>query len=236
MLLNKTLNGTGGISALQKKVDDKITEISVNATQLPGVVVITDLRDFTVAYMCEKGLKGLGLTLEEVKKLSTEEYHKRYFNPEDYDFYIPKIRQLLESTNDGELISFFQQVKLKGKIPWIWHISGMKILLRDEENKPVLLLTVAIPIDSTSHITSKIDRLLKENNFLRKKFQVFARLTPREKEVLKLLALGKSSTETANELFISATTVDTHRKNIRRKLESTSFFDLCEYARAFDLI
>jgi DNA-binding CsgD family transcriptional regulator len=50
------------------------------------------------------------------------------------------------------------------------------------------------------------------------------------------MALGKSSSETAIELFISLGTVDTHRKNIRNKLETKSYFELTQYARSFDLI
>ncbi len=44
-------------------------------------------------------------------------------------------------------------------------------------------------------------------------------LTPRETEVLRLLAAGNASQDVANELFISLTTVRTHIQNILRKLE-----------------
>ncbi|MEJ7779893.1 MAG: helix-turn-helix transcriptional regulator [Daejeonella sp.] len=85
-------------------------------------------------------------------------------------------------------------------------------------------------------MTGKASRLLEENNFLRRNFSKFSKLSLRECEVLKKLALGNSSAETAEELFISLSTVDTHRKNIRRKLETTSYYELCLYARSFDLI
>ena len=44
-------------------------------------------------------------------------------------------------------------------------------------------------------------------------------LTPREVEVLRLLAAGHASQDIANELFISLTTVRTHSQNILRKLD-----------------
>lgn len=49
-------------------------------------------------------------------------------------------------------------------------------------------------------------------------------------------ALGKSATDTAEVLFISLNTVETRRKNIKQKLDTTAYFDLCQYARAFDLV
>lgn len=44
-------------------------------------------------------------------------------------------------------------------------------------------------------------------------------LTRREKEVLELIAEGMTNNEIAQKLFISATTVDTHRKNLLAKLD-----------------
>jgi DNA-binding CsgD family transcriptional regulator len=108
--------------------------------------------------------------------------------------------------------------------------------MRDENGKALLTYTIAIPIDSMHHLGAKAERLLAENNFLRSHYNEFARLSDRECDILKLMALGKSSQETAEALFISRTTVETHRRNIKRKLKTTSFFDLCQYARAFDLI
>lgn len=44
-------------------------------------------------------------------------------------------------------------------------------------------------------------------------------LTPREQEVLSLIVEGLTTTEIADQLFISSTTAETHRKNLLRKLE-----------------
>ena len=110
------------------------------------------------------------------------------------------------------------------------------IFLRDAEMKPLLIITLSFPIDAMHHMTNKANRLLEENNFLRKNFQKYSSLSKRECEILRQLALGKSSLETAAALFISLGTVDTHRKNIRKKLETSSYYELCQYARSFDLI
>lgn len=95
---------------------------------------------------------------------------------------------------------------------------------------------MAFPIDSMHHMTAKAGRLLEENNFLRKNFHLFSKLSKREIEILHLMALGKSALETADQLYISLHTVQTHRKNIRQKLGTNSFFNLSQYARAFDLL
>src|SRR6266516_4701071 len=56
------------------------------------------------------------------------------------------------------------------------------------------------------------------------------RLTPREREIVQLLAEGKSSKEVAVALGLSVKTAETHRSNIMRKLELHSVSDLVLYA------
>lgn len=57
-----------------------------------------------------------------------------------------------------------------------------------------------------------------------------ARLSPRECEVLKLLASGKSTKQTAQEIGISARTVETHRRHIMEKLGIDNIPALTKYA------
>jgi DNA-binding NarL/FixJ family response regulator len=60
-------------------------------------------------------------------------------------------------------------------------------------------------------------------------------LTQREKQLLKLIALGKTNKEIADELFISDRTADTHRTNIKRKLKLTSLSQLIQYSKENNL-
>lgn len=56
------------------------------------------------------------------------------------------------------------------------------------------------------------------------------RLTAREREIVQLLADGKSSKQVASTLKISVKTAETHRANIMRKLELHSVSELVRYA------
>src|SRR5690606_1444634 len=55
-------------------------------------------------------------------------------------------------------------------------------------------------------------------------------LAPREREVLKLVAEGVRSTEIAARLGITLSTVETHRRNINRKLGLRTVAELTKYA------
>ncbi len=55
-------------------------------------------------------------------------------------------------------------------------------------------------------------------------------LSTREREILKLIAEGKSNKEIAKLLFISMRTVENHRANIMRKLNLTNTAEIIKYA------
>lgn len=55
-------------------------------------------------------------------------------------------------------------------------------------------------------------------------------LTRREKEVLELIADGMTNNEIAQQLFVSVTTVDTHRKNLLSKFEARNIASLIKMA------
>ncbi len=55
-------------------------------------------------------------------------------------------------------------------------------------------------------------------------------LTKREKEILRLISEGKTTSDIAEMLFISTHTVDTHRKNLLAKLDVKNVAGLVKYA------
>lgn len=55
-------------------------------------------------------------------------------------------------------------------------------------------------------------------------------LSNREREVLQLIAEGNSTRETADILFVSIKTIETHRRQIMKKLDIHSVADLTKYA------
>lgn len=61
-------------------------------------------------------------------------------------------------------------------------------------------------------------------------------LTPREREVLRLIALGHTSVEIARKLGLSPRTIETHRARIHRKLGLDTRAELVRYAMQHDLL
>ncbi len=88
---------------------------------------------------------------------------------------------------------------------------------------------------SVSH--QVVQKLLKEPKKGEKIIDAgYSTLTPREQEIMVLLAEGIPSKEIAEKLFISTKTVENHRSSIFRKLNIHSTIDLVRYAVKLGLI
>lgn len=83
--------------------------------------------------------------------------------------------------------------------------------------------------DQKPYFTSKISALVLQG-YLNPNTRESPTLTPREREIVQLVAEGRSTKEVADKLGISPKTAETHRTNIMRKLNIHSVSDLVRYA------
>ena len=100
--------------------------------------------------------------------------------------------------------------------------------------------------DAARHLTNAVEALVQGKPFFSAKVseavldgylkagrevtETTEPLTPREREIVQLLAEGKSNKEVADTLGISTKTIETHRATIMRKLELKSFAEMVRYA------
>jgi DNA-binding NarL/FixJ family response regulator len=96
-----------------------------------------------------------------------------------------------------------------------------------------LVLAINTVMAGKKYLSPEISNILVEE-FARKdskeKAVIDLKLTPREKEVLQLLAEGKNTKEIGSDLSISVKTVETHRRHIKRKLKTSSVAELTKIA------
>ena len=111
--------------------------------------------------------------------------------------------------------------------------AGANGYLIKEDSDTELLTAINKILQGDRYISHTLSLELTDN-FLRKGRKDFKHpfdgLTIREREVLKLIAEGKSSKDIAGLLFISPRTAEHHRANIRKKLGLQSTADLTKHA------
>jgi DNA-binding CsgD family transcriptional regulator len=91
--------------------------------------------------------------------------------------------------------------------------------------------TGAVPFpDATDQFVDAVHRFLKETSAERLNARIDAALTPREAEILRLIAVGRSSSEISQELSLSIRTVGRHITNIYGKIDARSRAEATAYA------
>ena len=153
------------------------------------------------------------------------------------DISMPDMRGI-EATREAKVISPDIKVlilTIHKNTEYVQHSikAGADGYLIKEDSDTELLTAINKVLQGDQYISHSLALDLADD-FLRKERKDFKhpfdRITIREREVLKLLAEGKSSRDIAELLFISPRTAEHHRANIRRKLGLQSTADLTKYA------
>jgi DNA-binding NarL/FixJ family response regulator len=108
-------------------------------------------------------------------------------------------------------------------------------LLKSDAGKDLVSAVEAIRRNKT-YFTARVAQMVLDGYLDKKPRQPVdndvpaSRLTPRQREIVQLLAEGKSSKEVAVALNLSVKTAETHRANIMRRLNCHSVSELVRYA------
>lgn len=113
-----------------------------------------------------------------------------------------------------------ERARLEGANAYLLKNAGNDELLQALDN----LYTIDF------YVAQQLEQELARKKLFKDDFTQKMKLTKREVEIIRLLSMGKTSQQTSVELSISSHTVDTHRKNIFRKLEINNIADLVRFA------
>jgi DNA-binding NarL/FixJ family response regulator len=105
-------------------------------------------------------------------------------------------------------------------------------LMKSDAGRDLVVAIRALLLGQT-FFTQKVAQIVLDTFTARKTTTTkdeFQSLTAKEREVVQLLAEGKSSKEAADVLKVSTKTLETHRSNIMRKLGCHSVTDVVRYA------
>jgi len=116
----------------------------------------------------------------------------------------------------------------------VLHAGARGFLLKSDAARDLVAAVEALCRNKT-YVTSKVASMVVEGYIKPSTGPAQVpthrnRLTPREREIVQLLAEGKSTKEVAVTLGLSVKTAETHRSNIMRKLQLHSVSDLVLYA------
>ena len=150
------------------------------------------------------------------------------------------IREIVESSANTSILIVSMHSKIDYIVKSFRH--GAIGYVVKESAADTLLDAIAHVVDGDYYMdTSVSQQVVKRLANLPEKKSIsvkpgYESLTPREQEVMAMLAEGMNAVQVADKLFISPKTAENHRSNIMRKLGLNNSIELVRYAAKIGLI
>ena len=168
---------------------------------------------------------------------AVEKAHTTHPNVVVLDFAMPEMdgltatRQILESLPDTEVLILTQH-DADAVIRQVLQAGARGYILKTDAGEELVQAINALkrhkPFFTKQISEAMLSTYLHGDTTVTK--DEISVLTPREREIVKLVAEGKSNKEVADALSLSVKTAETHRANIMRKLNLGSLSELVLYA------
>lgn len=122
----------------------------------------------------------------------------------------------------------------------LFTLGASGYLLKDSSG-PDIIHAIESAIEGDTYLSPSISRKVIEDYVSLKKTkssreELYSKLSNREREVFQMIAEGRSTKEIAEILFVSVSTVKSHRANIMEKLEIDSLSQLIHFAIDLGLV
>ena len=111
----------------------------------------------------------------------------------------------------------------------LYNTHSFSVLMKDSSTDE-LLRAYKDSVKGIRYICNYVSNILINNNKTQNNLNPKQILTITEQEILKDMALGKTTKEIAVKRFVSIHTIMTHRKNIFRKIEVNNVHEATKYA------
>jgi len=228
--------GHGSLEEHIKKIIELDTYLPYNST----FFCLTNTQALTYEYVSKNMFSCIGIQSTELKEKGMRYFWSR-IHPDDVEPWLTALNTLMKftvneiSVKDRKQMSYTWNYRLKdAKGDYVNIIQNTTPLEFDIDNKPIIGLAHYTILDPKIEmdVCASAKFLNSNNEYETKYFNNFSQklladgISIRERDIIRLLVLNNSSKEIAEKLFISSNTVDTHRRNILKKLKLNSTGEL----------
>ena len=215
------------------QMEGRLLEDENNKTlidHIPCATLLSRSEAIEIQYINKRYTELSGYSQEEIR--DCPHYLESIVHPESLKSVGKFLPEFYATSGPQQTLFFAQYARVVGDTdysPFITFTKGITL-------PNGLVLCMLLLTEELDKASSKIAKMVEMDEFKLKHFKRFQQLTKREIEILILLAEGLNNPAIADRLFISRRTVETHRKQINRKLGIKHYRDVIKYTLAFDLV
>jgi len=219
---------------------NKIIELDFYLPYSSTFFCITNTQNLTFEYVSKNFKSCVGLDSKVLKSEGMRYFWSR-IHPEDLEKWLKALNELMEFTlehiddKDRNRANYTWNYRFKNSDDkYVNIIQNTTPLAFDNTGKPIIGLAhyTVLHEDLKIDISASAKLLNKNNEYETVFFSSYSQkllsagISHRERDVIRLLVQDLSSKEISNRLNISPHTVDTHRRNILKKLNISSTGEL----------
>ncbi len=219
---------------------NKIIELDAYLPYSSTFFCVTNTQNLSFEYISKNMFSCLGLNSDLIKTKGMRYFWSR-MHPDDVEHWLQALNELMIftlneiTTEERRHMSYTWNYRLKNaKGIYVNIVQNTTPLEFDVDEKPIIGLAHYTVLDPQIQLqVSATAKLLNENNeYETKYFNNFSQkllydgISNRERDIVRLLVLNNNSKDIAKKLNISPNTVDTHRRNILKKLNISSTGEL----------
>jgi len=218
----------------------KIIELDQHLPYSSTFFCITDTQDLSFHYISKNMFACLGIEASEFKRKGMRFFWSR-IHPDDIDCWLKGLNELMDFTlneipaEERMRMNYTWNYRFRiGNDEYVNIIQNTTPLELDVSNKPIIGLAHYTVLNNEMKlpVTASAKILNEHNQYETKYFNNFSQkllsdgISNRERDIVRLLVLNYTSKEIGDNLNISSNTVDTHRRNILKKLKISSTGEL----------
>jgi hypothetical protein len=219
-----------------KLIEQADKHLPVNST----FIIITNTQTQSYEFISKNFKAATGVNPEELLEVGVSGFLGR-MHPEDVEIWLGLMGELMDfcissvEQEDRKRLEIQYNYRFQnGDGKYINLLESQIVLQMDNEGKPLVGMGHYTVFGNEEYnpikgLVRKLNTDDKYETIFSKNFsksKILAELSVREQEVIELLLQKKTSKEVADQLFVSSHTIDTHRRNIIRKLKLKSTVDL----------
>lgn len=228
-----------------KRHMDKLKELDQILPPSLSFFIITNTTLNQFPFVSKNFVANLGLDPQKMSSIGAP-YWLSHFHPDDLPIWVNMLGDLMDHT----MTRIAPEKRMSLSYTWNFRVKTSKgdFVNLFEHQSPLLLDDNGKPIVGIGHLTiigdgtpmpikASIKSLNDENEYETIYVKNYSQLaitdglTNRENDIIRLLAMKKTSKEIGQALHISSHTVDTHRRNILKKLKLSSTGELLAFAK-----
>ena len=197
----------------------------------PALISVNRLNTIGIELLSKDAEQKLNCSSHELNQMNPEARVKAIVQPDDLVRLAPQLVSWAKTATPTDVFTCIQRVKGLYDTEYTAYLCATTL-------NPIhkVMIAVSYPLADTVWFREQSRDIFRAQDYIAEHLADFERLSPREIEVLTLIAKGFSNPDVSRLLHITEATAKDHRKAIKHKLGLTTTAELVMFALAFGLV